>query len=132
MTFAKSILLDNEDAFHPQVEKIFKQIFTDFDKDGDGSLKVSELRNFSKAASGNQKPFSNEEIEEIFEYFDSDDRKLTFRGFLEMYQIQTLADEEETLTDLRNLKFADEIDLLGREAERKAALPNSSAQKSEA
>jgi Ca2+-binding EF-hand superfamily protein len=105
-----SLFLDEEDAFYPQVEAIFKQIFARFDGDKDGFLNVSELLSFSKSSSKDSKSFSDEEIEEIFEYFDSRDRKLTLKGFLEMFQIQTLADEEETIKDLETLGFSKEIE----------------------
>ncbi|PPQ86874.1 hypothetical protein CVT25_012593 [Psilocybe cyanescens] len=49
----------------------------------------------------NGEPFSEETKEEVVESFDvNDDGNLTFRGFLQLYQLQTENDEAETWKDL--------------------------------
>ena len=41
-------------------------------------------------------------MEELAENFDLDERGyLTLKGFIEMYQLQTLSDEDETLKDMK-------------------------------
>jgi len=54
----------------------------------------------------NGAPFSQETKEELVEFLDvTDDGELTFKGFLQIYQLQTENDEEETWRDLSNHGF---------------------------
>ncbi|KII89217.1 hypothetical protein PLICRDRAFT_124369 [Plicaturopsis crispa FD-325 SS-3] len=54
----------------------------------------------------NGAPFSAETKEELVEFLDvTDDGGLTFKGFLQIYQLQTENDEEETWRDLSNHGF---------------------------
>ncbi|KAF9005571.1 hypothetical protein BDQ17DRAFT_1353393 [Cyathus striatus] len=49
----------------------------------------------------NGAPFSQETKDELVEFLDvTDDGGLTFKGFLQIYQLQTENDEEETWRDL--------------------------------
>ncbi|PFH50659.1 hypothetical protein AMATHDRAFT_3736 [Amanita thiersii Skay4041] len=54
----------------------------------------------------NGAPFSQETKKELVEFLDvTDDGGLTFKGFLQIYQLQTENDEEETWRDLSNHGF---------------------------
>ncbi|KAJ7343569.1 hypothetical protein DFH08DRAFT_873079 [Mycena albidolilacea] len=54
----------------------------------------------------NGAPFSEETKEELIEFLDvTDAGELTFKGFLQIYQLQTENDEEETWRDLSNHGF---------------------------
>ncbi|RDB20990.1 hypothetical protein Hypma_011524 [Hypsizygus marmoreus] len=54
----------------------------------------------------NGAPFSQETKDELIEFLDvTDDGGLTFKGFLQIYQLQTENDEEETWRDLSNHGF---------------------------
>ncbi|KAF7338367.1 hypothetical protein MVEN_02062400 [Mycena venus] len=54
----------------------------------------------------NGAPFSQETKEELVEFLDvTDAGELTFKGFLQIYQLQTENDEEETWRDLSNHGF---------------------------
>jgi len=54
----------------------------------------------------NGAPFSQETKDELVEFLDvTDDGGLTFKGFLQIYQLQTENDEEETWRDLSNHGF---------------------------
>jgi len=54
----------------------------------------------------NGAPFSTETREELREFMDvTDEGWLTFKGFLQIYQLQTENDEEETWRDLSNHGF---------------------------
>ncbi|KAH6572795.1 hypothetical protein BASA60_006470 [Batrachochytrium salamandrivorans] len=71
------------------------EIFTRFDKDGDGVFSQAEVDAFAIASNGSK--FDSSTLEEIKEYFDVDSNgQLTLQGFLEMFQMQTLADTERT------------------------------------
>ncbi|KAG1756549.1 uncharacterized protein EDB91DRAFT_23109 [Suillus paluster] len=54
----------------------------------------------------NGAPFSEETKEELREFLDvNEEGELTFRGFVQIYQLQTENDEEETWRDLSNHGF---------------------------
>ncbi|KAF5380905.1 hypothetical protein D9615_003886 [Tricholomella constricta] len=54
----------------------------------------------------NGAPFSQETKDELIEFLDvTDEGGLTFKGFLQIYQLQTENDEEETWRDLSNHGF---------------------------
>ncbi|KAG6903211.1 hypothetical protein C0995_002754 [Termitomyces sp. Mi166 len=54
----------------------------------------------------NGAPFSQETKDELVEFLDvTDDGSLTFKGFMQIYQLQTENDEEETWRDLSNHGF---------------------------
>ncbi|KAH9484222.1 hypothetical protein JR316_0003702 [Psilocybe cubensis] len=60
----------------------------------------------------NGEPFSEETKEEVVESFDvTDDGNLTFRGFLQLYQLQTENDEAETWKDLQSHGFDKNLNL---------------------
>ncbi|KIY50936.1 hypothetical protein FISHEDRAFT_37857, partial [Fistulina hepatica ATCC 64428] len=54
----------------------------------------------------NGAPFTQEQKSELVEFLDvTDDGCLTFEGFLQIYQLQTTNDEEETWRDLSSHGF---------------------------
>ncbi|CAO3640234.1 unnamed protein product [Cunninghamella blakesleeana] len=106
-----SLLLDDTDNFLPRVEEILKEIFTQFDKDKDNVWNTEDLQSFAEATNG--RPFDQASLDEIAESFDVDDNNnLTFRGFYEMYHIQTLSDPEETLNDFKKHGYDNKLELV--------------------
>ncbi|KAL7005040.1 hypothetical protein EMMF5_005404 [Cystobasidiomycetes sp. EMM_F5] len=70
------------------------------------SIKPEGLTAFGLETNGQALP--QEQIEEIKTYFDCDyHENILFSGFLQMYQLQTEADEAETLRDLNAHGFTD-------------------------
>ncbi|OBZ75838.1 hypothetical protein A0H81_04175 [Grifola frondosa] len=58
------------------------------------------------ASDTNGAPFDDETKEELIEFLDvNDDGGLTFKGFMQIYQLQTENDEEETWRDLSSHGF---------------------------
>jgi len=54
----------------------------------------------------NGEPFSEESKQEMVDFLDMDeDGNLTFKGFLQIYQLQTENDEDETWRDLEKHGF---------------------------
>lgn len=91
---------DDEDAFLEPVSKALTEIFEKFDHDKDGLLNEKELQQFVMATNGQK--LDERSLQEIRENFHVDDQnRLTKRGFLEMYQLQTLSEPEETWKDLQ-------------------------------
>ncbi|KIJ44047.1 hypothetical protein M422DRAFT_79994, partial [Sphaerobolus stellatus SS14] len=61
----------------------------------------------------NGEPFSEETKEELREYIDmTEEGDLTFKGFLQIYALQTENEEEETYRDLSKHGFNDELELV--------------------
>ncbi|KAI8369641.1 uncharacterized protein BYT42DRAFT_617641 [Radiomyces spectabilis] len=100
-----SILIDDEtDEFLPKVETILREIFDRFDKDKDGVWNNKELQDFAEATNGRS---------EIVDSFDVDDKdQLTYKGFYQMYHIQTLSDPEETLNDFQKHGYDSNLELV--------------------
>ncbi|KAJ7273624.1 hypothetical protein B0H12DRAFT_1007756 [Mycena haematopus] len=66
----------------------------------------------------NGAPFSSETKEELIEFLDvTDAGELTFKGFLQIYQLQTENDEEETWRDLSNHGFDRRLRLVATRTE---------------
>ena len=100
MTDKFDLLLDEEDAFLPHITEKLTEIFGRFDEDKDGVLNDGELSEYFRATNG--QPMGKDVKKEIQEAFDVDkDGNLTAKGFIEMYQLQTLADPDETIKDLK-------------------------------
>ncbi|KAK7014937.1 hypothetical protein R3P38DRAFT_2998529 [Favolaschia claudopus] len=114
-------LLDNEGAISDQLEVCLKHIFGKYcyppaptplasDKrvllvPPEGAFLTKEGLD-SWARDTNGAPFSEETKEELIEFLDvTDAGELTFKGFLQIYQLQTENDEEETWRDLSNHGF---------------------------
>ena len=89
--------------------KALTAIFQAFDKDEDGLLSRAELRHFSVVCNENGRCFSDEELQEISDYFDWNEdaspQGLSITGWLDMYHTQTSSEEAETLGDLKRLGF---------------------------
>ncbi|KAG0179943.1 hypothetical protein DFQ29_001451 [Apophysomyces sp. BC1021] len=100
-----SILIDDDtDEFLPKVELILREVFDRFDKDKDGAWKTEELQDFAEATNGRA---------EIVESFDVNDKdQLTYKGFYQMYHMQTLSDPEETLKDFKKHGYDNNLDLV--------------------
>ncbi|ORZ23425.1 hypothetical protein BCR42DRAFT_404742 [Absidia repens] len=106
-----SLLLDDSDNFLPRVEEILKEIYTHFDEDKDNFWNTKELQAFAEATNGRQ--FDQSSLDEIIDSFDvNKENQLTFRGFYEMYHIQTLSDPEETLNDFKKHGYDDKLELV--------------------
>ncbi|KAG8930203.1 hypothetical protein FRC03_009066 [Tulasnella sp. 419] len=60
----------------------------------------------------NGEPFTAETKEELLMLDSTDSGELTFKGFLQVYQLQTETDEEETWRDLRKHGFNRELVLV--------------------
>eukprot|EP00128_Syssomonas_multiformis_P012911 Colp12_sorted_trinity150504_noHs@11163 len=92
-------LLDESGDVTEEFEKVLKDIFAAFDKDQDKVLNDAELNAYSTFLNG--APFGDEELEQMRDFFDCDEKgSLTFSGFLQLYQMQTSGDEQETWKDL--------------------------------
>jgi hypothetical protein len=66
----------------------------------------------------NGAPFSQETKEELVEFLDvTADGGLTFKGFVQIYQLQTENDEEETWRDLSNHGFDRSLKLVATRRE---------------
>ncbi|THU86413.1 hypothetical protein K435DRAFT_365285 [Dendrothele bispora CBS 962.96] len=110
-------LVDDEGSITDELEKCLRVIFAKYctPKSTDGSLAdnahltTEGLDAWAKDTNGS--PFSQETKDEILEFMDvTDDGHLTFKGFLQVYQLQTENDPEETYSDLVRLVT---IDVLG-------------------
>ncbi|KAJ1982099.1 hypothetical protein H4R34_001829 [Dimargaris verticillata] len=125
----KPVALLNEDGdLSAQLEQALKEIFARYDQDKDGALKLEELHAFARFCNG--EPFSQDEVDEILEYFDTTDdgKALTLEGFYQLYQLQTASGrDEETWRDLRKHDYNDQLQ---REAasEETPSAPSSDAQ----
>ncbi|KAH7107541.1 hypothetical protein BKA62DRAFT_683700 [Auriculariales sp. MPI-PUGE-AT-0066] len=63
-------------------------------------------------------PFSQESIDEMKEYLDVDEQgNLTYKGFLQIYTLQTENDEEETWRDLSSHGFDRSLQLVSARRE---------------
>ncbi|KAL0075842.1 hypothetical protein J3Q64DRAFT_1774428 [Phycomyces blakesleeanus] len=107
-----SILLNGDtDEFLPRVEEILREIFNRFDKDKDGVWNTKEIQDFAEATNG--RPFDDSVIDEITESFDVDEKdQLTYKGFYQMYHIQTLSEPEETLNDFKKHGYDNNLELV--------------------
>ncbi|KND00007.1 uncharacterized protein SPPG_04354 [Spizellomyces punctatus DAOM BR117] len=108
MPDARAPLLTDDDVFTPAAESALKEIFSRFDVDKDGNLSRAEIDAFAIAANGEK--FDEATIEELSDSFDTTaDGKLTLEGFLDMYHLQTLSDEDETWKDLKTFGYDDKL-----------------------
>ncbi|KAJ3286271.1 hypothetical protein HK104_009119 [Borealophlyctis nickersoniae] len=102
-------LLDGEDQFTPDAQAALLEIFARFDKDKDGALNRAELDEFAIASNGEK--FDEASVRELLEAFDNQDGKLTKDGFLDMFHLQTLSEEEETRKDLLKHGYNEKLEL---------------------
>nr|VWO98744.1 Asparagine synthase (Glutamine-hydrolyzing) [Ganoderma boninense] len=106
-------LLDDDGAISIQLESCLKHIFAKYctpkasaQKHGDfleppegAFLAPDGLDSWAQDTNGT--PFDEATKEELLEFMDvTDDGGLTFKGFMQVYQLQTENDEEETWRDL--------------------------------
>ncbi|EFA79529.1 hypothetical protein PPL_07580 [Heterostelium album PN500] len=103
-------LLDNDDDFFiDKAEKALREIFSRYDADNDGMLTIDELNKFAIKCNG--KPFDQDSIDSILEAFECEQGKLTIRGFLEMYYMQSISEPEETWRDIMAHNYNTKLDL---------------------
>ncbi|KAJ1974672.1 hypothetical protein H4R35_003501 [Dimargaris xerosporica] len=103
-------LLNDDGDLSAQLEQALNEIFARYDQDQDGALKLEELQAFARFSNG--EPFSQDEVDEILEYFDTTDdgKALTLEGFYQLYQLQTASGrDEETWRDLRKHGYNDQL-----------------------
>ncbi|KAF8163223.1 hypothetical protein B0H34DRAFT_694594 [Crassisporium funariophilum] len=112
-------LLDDEGDISDQLEICLKHIFSKYctppvPKPADSSVLLTPPANACLTTAGldawardtNGAPFSQETKDELSEFLDvTDDGDLTFKGFLQIYQLQTENSEEETWRDLSKHGF---------------------------
>ncbi|KAF4614813.1 hypothetical protein D9613_002959 [Agrocybe pediades] len=121
---SSSILLDDEGGITDKLESCLKHIFakyctpatTNTNAEGlllpeDGAYLSEEgLQKWARETNG--EPFSEETKEEVVESFDvTYDGNLTFKGFLQLYQLQTESEEAETWKDLKKHGFDESLKL---------------------
>ncbi|KAH8107031.1 hypothetical protein BXZ70DRAFT_269763 [Cristinia sonorae] len=104
-------LLDNEGAVSPQFELSLRHIFAKYcmppASKHKGVVVIPEGAHFTEegldawATATNGQPFDEETKAELREMLDITEQGcLTYKGFLQIYQLQTENDEEETWRDL--------------------------------
>ncbi|KAF8921413.1 hypothetical protein CPB85DRAFT_1428401 [Mucidula mucida] len=92
-------LLDDDGDITLELENALKHIFEKYAVDG--LMTREKIRQWSKDTNGEENALSEDSIDEIFEFMDVDEaNNLTFKGFLQIYQLQTENDAAETLRDL--------------------------------
>lgn len=119
-------LLDDDGAITVQLETCLKHIFAKYCSPSasrsdrktllqpppNAALSPEGLDAWAKDTNG--APFSQETKDELVEFLDvAEDGSLTFKGFLQIYQLQTENDEEETWRDLSKHGFDRALKLIG-------------------
>lgn len=98
------MLITEDGDLTEEFHQLLKDIFTRFDKNQDAKWDEEELDDFARTCNG--KPFDKNSKEEIKENFEvSEEGWLTLKGFIEMYHLQTSAEESETWKDLEKLGY---------------------------
>ncbi|KAA1474925.1 hypothetical protein DENSPDRAFT_782634 [Dentipellis sp. KUC8613] len=127
-------LLDVDGAISRQLETCLKHIFAKYCTPKPSSSNAGEKHLAllyppagayldqagldSWARDTNGAPFSEETKEELQEFLDvTDDGGLTFKGFMQIYQLQTENDEEETWRDLSSHGFDRKLRLVATRRE---------------
>ncbi|TFY82974.1 hypothetical protein EWM64_g1041 [Hericium alpestre] len=127
-------LLDDDGAISAQLERCLKHIFAKYCMPAPEPISAIDrkvaLLHPPEGAFLDQKgldvwardtngaPFSAETKEELQEFLDvTDDGGLTFKGFLQIYQLQTENDEEETWRDLSSHGFDRKLRLVATRRE---------------
>ncbi|KAI1318814.1 hypothetical protein EDD11_005660 [Mortierella claussenii] len=104
-------LVDEDGALTQECEDALVAIFKNYDVDKDGALSHAELDAFAKDTNGDV--FDEETRGEITEFLDLDDKgHLTLKGFLQMYNLQTSSEPEETWKDLQKHGYDTKLKLV--------------------
>ncbi|KAJ3115518.1 hypothetical protein HK100_001314 [Physocladia obscura] len=107
------LLSEADDSLLPNVRTALLEIFARFDDDNDKALNRNELERFAIATNGEK--FEESAIDELKKSFHCDQNgNLTRDGFLEMYQLQTLSDPNETWRDLIKHGYSINVQLVNR------------------
>ncbi|KYQ90521.1 hypothetical protein DLAC_09146 [Tieghemostelium lacteum] len=86
------------------------EIFQRFSKND--SMGSQELQAYSKVVNGVEMDKSTLSL--FFKTYHTEKRRITFRGFIELYVNQTLEDASETWKDLKTLGYSPELVLLNK------------------
>jgi len=102
----RALLLGKDGYLTHDFEVVLTRLFISFlEKPTDKSLTLDKLRDFSKICN-NGKAFHDDEIKEIQTYFECDENKrLTLKGFKDMYHTQSSAEPMETWRDMKKLGY---------------------------
>ncbi|KAG2158348.1 uncharacterized protein EDB93DRAFT_1077302 [Suillus bovinus] len=129
-------LLDADGAISDKLERCLRHIFAKYctpcparpkkydftvllTPPDDAILDVAGLDAWAQDTNG--APFSEETKEELREFLDvTEEGELTFKGFAQIYQLQTENDEEETWRDLSNHGFDRTLTLVSTRREEEA------------
>eukprot|EP01095_Lingulamoeba_sp_RSL-Kostka_P003900 TRINITY_DN1501_c0_g1_i1.p1 TRINITY_DN1501_c0_g1~~TRINITY_DN1501_c0_g1_i1.p1 ORF type:complete len:132 (+),score=48.89 TRINITY_DN1501_c0_g1_i1:117-512(+) len=95
-----SLLLDDNLELTDALTDALKTIFKNFDKDNDGVWNINELQSYALFCN-NGEEFSQDEVDQISMLDTNDNGELTELGFLQMYHLQTSAEPNETISDLK-------------------------------
>ncbi|KAJ4488068.1 hypothetical protein J3R30DRAFT_3695721 [Lentinula aciculospora] len=118
-------LLDDDGAISEPFEKCLKQIFAKYctptlasplsgDLPSDAYLDSTGLDAWASDTNG--EPFSEDTKEEILEFMDvTAEGNLTFKGFLQVYQLQTENEEEESWSDLSKHGYDRSLNLIRKD-----------------
>jgi len=132
---ASAQLLDSEGAITPKFERVLGHIFAKFatppESSSSSTTNVPRLDDTREellqplegsflssegldryAVTTNGHPFTDDTKEELTFLDTTEDGHLTFEGFLQMYQLQTENDEEETWRDLSTHGFDRNLNLV--------------------
>ncbi|KAF9438231.1 hypothetical protein BGZ76_009062 [Entomortierella beljakovae] len=105
------VLVDEEGALTQECEDALVAIFNNYDSDKDGALSTKELDAFARDTNGDV--FDEDTRTEITEFLDLDDKgQLTLKGFLQMYNLQTSSEPEETWKDLQKHGYDTKLKLV--------------------
>ncbi|GAA5959447.1 hypothetical protein JCM21900_003759 [Sporobolomyces salmonicolor] len=109
---ANPLLLDDEGALSDKLYEILKEVFHRYAKPPTKLVagmdeKVcgrEELNRFAKDTNGQD--MTDETYNEIVEFLDvTDEGELTFKGFIQLYTLQTENDPAETENDLKSWNY---------------------------
>ncbi|KAJ2796411.1 hypothetical protein H4R20_005536 [Coemansia guatemalensis] len=96
----------------PEFRDALCEIFGRYAKKNTGFLEEAELQDFARFT--NNKPFTNDELEEIRSNLKcTKEGMLLKEGFIQLYHLQTASgDDEETWKDLKKHGYDDSLKLI--------------------
>ncbi|KAF8931110.1 hypothetical protein BGZ52_013327 [Haplosporangium bisporale] len=104
-------LIDEDGGLTQECEDALVAIFERYDVDKDGALSNTELDAFAKDTNGDV--FDEDTRNEITEFLDLNSKGyLTLKGFLQMYNLQTSSEPEETWKDLQKHGYDTQLKLV--------------------